>query len=279
MNNPAARLAHVLRQVHGHRDDDATKPVFKAVLGSRDDAELARDFANLVSLPGQVVSGLSETADPDHDDLDWLLQWRPAVSNALEQAWAFTSAIRGVKQQYSGEHLAYLEACGAVLSRARLEPRIDPSTIENLREQTQELHEALLQADSLPADLRTFMLDHLDRILRALREFALRGSAALRDAFDQTVGSLVTTGMLQGERTRDPQTKSWVDRFRNVLAAVGVAVTVAGGALALPAAAEEAIKVLTSAEDTTSQTTVFVKEEGTADIGELSSDASESATG
>lgn len=278
MNNPAARLAHVLRQVHAHQNGDATKQVFKAVLGSRDDAELARDFATLISLPEQVVSGVSEAADPEHDDLDWLLQWQPAVTQALEQAWAFTSAIQGVKQSYSGESLVHLEACGVVLSRARLEPRIDPSTIDSLREQTQELHEALLQAENLPADLRTFMLDHLDRILRALREFALRGAAALRDAFDQTVGSLMTTGKLQDERTRDPQTKSWVDRFRNVLAAVGAAVTVASGALALPAAAEEAINVLTSAEDTTSQTTVIVKERP-AGIDESSSDPGESATG
>nr|WP_172687731.1 hypothetical protein [Prescottella equi] len=278
MNNPAARLAHVLRQVRGHRDGEATNVVFKSVLGSRDDAELARDFANLLSLPDLVVSSVSEAADPEHEDLDWLFQWRPAVTNALNQAWAFTSAIQGVKQQYSGEHLVHLEACGVLLSRAKFEPRIDPSTIESLREQTQALHEELLQADSLPADLRSFMLDHLDRILRALREFALRGAAALRDAVDQTVGAYVTTGMVLRERTSDPNTRSWVERFKSVLAAVGAVTTVATGMLALPAAAEEAINVLTSTEDTTSQPTVIVKE-WTVGIDESSSDTGESVSG
>lgn len=181
------------------------------------------------------------------------------MSRALNQAWAFTSSIQGVQQLYTAEHLALLEACGAVLGKAKLEPRLNPQTIDDLRKQVQELHDAILEASDVPADLRSFMLDHLDHILRAIREVALRGPAALTEAVDQAVGSYVTRGLVHRESTNDPAAKNWVDQFKKVVASVAAVVSVLGAALALPAAAEEAAKVLTSAEDPVPTTTIVLE--------------------
>lgn len=65
-----------MRTVHGINGSTPTKTAFMSAMGSSDDVEFARDFASLISLPDQTVSSVTAVADPEYDDLEWLLGWR-----------------------------------------------------------------------------------------------------------------------------------------------------------------------------------------------------------
>ncbi|MEU2004638.1 hypothetical protein ACH47B_26920 [Rhodococcus sp. NPDC019627] len=257
MNSPAARLANILKRLLEANKNISTKDALAPILGSADGVEFARSFGYLIGLPQQVAAAVTNAADPDHDDVDWYLQWRPTVDRALSQAWAFTSAVHSVQQLYSSNDIIYLEACGNLLGRARIEPRIAPETLDDLWQKTQDLRDDLFNAEDLPADLKSFMLDQLEGILRAFREFIIRGPEALAEAINQAVGATVTSRIMPRIQ-ESPEAQPWWKKFSVQIALITSLIGIPGTVLALPPAYQAAVEAISPSAEAGRPTSTIV---------------------
>jgi hypothetical protein len=266
MNNHADRLAEILRRIHATDANKSIRATLMPIFGSATTSEFARSVGYFIELPDKVVSAVTAAVDPDYDDLDWYLRWKDPVDQVVSRIWNFDSRVEAVRQAFSAADVMNLEACGQLLNRARIERRIDPSTIEDIRQKTQDLHDALMDAEDLPSNLRTFMIDQLDRIARALREFVIRGPEAMTEVIDGAVGGILRVGATTTEPIT-PATRSWLEKFKAHLAVVSAAVSVTAATLALPAAVDQAVEVLTgsSAAPTVSEPAAAAESNGHAD--------------
>ncbi|WP_280494869.1 hypothetical protein [Nocardia farcinica] len=254
--NSATRLARFLDRLLGVERNMITKQALSQILGVEDDAELARDFGFILALPDQVAEEIERYADPEHDDVDVLLQWEGPVKRALDQCWAFTSPIQGPQSHFSKADIVALQACSPILSRARIEPRIEQETLDSLRQSVNEFYEEVIAATALPPELLSFLLDQLDLIRRALREYAVRGAEALNEALDQSVGALWRHARAGDLGTAAPEAGSPLGRFNRILVQIAAITGVAAGILALPGQAQEAQGVIQEwvSETSTSET-------------------------
>lgn len=249
LNNPAARLAGILRQIRDTDPNISIRAALGPILGSATGAEFARSVGHLLELPDKVCAAVTAAADPEFDDVDWHLQWKAPVDRAMANIWNLDLRLQGVSQCFSDADVVNVEACSQLLSRARIERRIEPSTLEDLRQKTQDLHDALMDADDLPASLKSFMLDQLDRIARALREFVIRGPESLTEAVDGAVGASIRVAKTMSEPIT-PVTQSWLEKFKTHLAVVATSVGVATSVLALPGAVDQAVDALNGSSST-----------------------------
>lgn len=205
-NNPATRLAIVLENLRRQRATGPVKASFMNVLDCHEDGEFFRAFGQLLELPAQIDTAVRRYADPEHDDLDLLLRWRGPIENALLTACALTSATNTVLAAYSDDDVRSLKHCGSLLSRSAAELRIDEESLYNLRDRVDQLHDEVVAAANIPVDLRSFILDQLHRIRRALSEFQLRGPAALAEATELVAGAVISHRHLISDDNQESQT-------------------------------------------------------------------------
>ncbi|MBF6238245.1 hypothetical protein IU474_14390 [Nocardia otitidiscaviarum] len=238
-NNPAGRLADVLDALRRQPPKDATIAALKAILGSGSNAEFAAAFGQLQMLPERIERALYTYADPEHEDINFMLGWRPRVDAALATAWNLQVPLQNVTNQYTDEDVARLRFCSSVLSRAKLEARVTEEQLHQLAQQVDELHMEVVEATAVPLELRTFLLEQLDRVRIALREYRIRGAEALRDVIERVVGSCVVRADITS--TDDEESASFLLKLRKIVVGVGIVAGAIGSTLALPPAFEAAI--------------------------------------
>ncbi|WP_141717343.1 hypothetical protein [Nocardia altamirensis] len=217
-----------------HQDPSlGIKEAFMNSLGCESDSEFAREFGYLQTLPAAVAEAVEAVAD-EHDDLQLLMQWRPNIESALQQAWAMTSAARTVQSHYTMSDISHLRYCSTLLSRAGGETRVDQQALNELSDKIQALYEDTLAAETIPADLRDLVLGQLDNIRVMLRHYALRGSVGLAEAFERAVGATV----IRPEATSDANAESqgFVKRYKEVLSLIQLTISTGSSVLALPGA-------------------------------------------
>jgi hypothetical protein len=241
--NSATRLARFLNRLLEVERNVITKQALIQILDVAGDAELAREFGFILALPDQVAREIERFADPEHEDVSVLLQWEAPVKRALDQCWAFTSSVQGPQSHFSKADIVALQACSPILSRAQLEPRIEQEALDDLRQSVDELYEEIVDATALPPKLLSFLLDQLDLIRRALREYAIRGAQALNEALDQSVGAYLRHAR-SGDLEPAPEAGSPLGRFKSILVQIAAVTGVFTGILALPGQAQEALEVI-----------------------------------
>ncbi|MET7773639.1 hypothetical protein [Nocardia sp. NPDC005366] len=217
-NNPAARLAVIMRRLHAEEPTQTAKEALTHVLDCASDAELGPALGALHALPAQVVEAVNLHADPEHDDLNLFLKWQSGIAAALNQTWALTSAVQKVQAKYTSEDLSHLDYCSGLLSRARIERQIDARTLDELRNLIQSLEKDLMDIEDIPADLKSFIIDQLDIIRTAIREYRIGGPLAFEHAFDRVVGACLRRSELVNDANEASQ--SSLGKFREILGAV-----------------------------------------------------------
>lgn len=147
----------------------------------------------------------------------------------MAELWNFAAAIENAKRHITGADVRTLEACSRRLAQGGLEPAVDPGRIESLQQQANELIEGILGAEEIPVELRKFMFGHLEAVLRALREFRLRGPDALAEEFDLAFGSYRVQDMAQ-YRDQTEEARTWGnEQVRSWSARGALAATEAAG--------------------------------------------------
>ncbi|MEU3015616.1 hypothetical protein [Nocardia asteroides] len=214
-NNPATRLANILQNLLSQSSNKAIGRSLRNVFGDPADAQFYVMLGELHALPAEVDRLVRVHADTEHHEVEDLLSWRAQVDAALSAAQNLGNPTHAVVNYIKSEDIKSLKFCGSVLSAANVEGRVDETVLAELRTQVDELYNEV-QADSkIPADLRTFICNQLDRIRRALREFTIRGPQALNDALNEVAGAVVRNGNLVSDANEDSQS-TW-EKFRRVI--------------------------------------------------------------
>lgn len=249
--NPAQRLATIFQQILASDRNNQTKQVIASILGAPDDVALTRSLSYVFALPDKVVDAL-RSVELEEDDLDWHLGWLPPAQHALADLWQFNSPIQTVQQHFSPADLMNLESANRLLKRVKFERQIEEAQLDALGEKVRELHDALVAASDIPDDLKLFMLDQLDQIARALREFRIRGPVALTEALDSVVGAIYRVSSSR-PGTITPETRTWFQKFKTVVADLAIVVGLTGAVLQLPANFQSAVNELSPPTQVQSQ--------------------------
>lgn len=240
LNNPADRLAAILQAVRARPADEQTKIALSAVLGVESDADYLSSLSRLLALPGEVERRVRSNIG--NNDLDWHLQWVRPVDRALQQIWPMTSQIQPVQRAVGPEHIVCLQACGNLLRQHGHEQTVAEEQLNDLREQARTLYDDVMNAESIPADLRSLLLDQLDHILRALREYIVRGPEGLAEALENSVGAFVMRRRVLDDA--NDRSQSFIQRFKKVAATAFLILEAANTVLSLPSTTADAAEIL-----------------------------------
>ncbi|MBY6389543.1 hypothetical protein HG717_37390 [Rhodococcus erythropolis] len=249
-NNTAARLATVLEQIRSTPERTETKALLTSIFGTGTDADFAEALSYFCQMPGEIERQV-RALDEEEFDVEFFLQWVPPVNAAFTRLWSLTSPINSFQQAYSPTDIMNLRACSQTLHREKSEPRIAQSQIDDLRQQVQELIDALHASTDLPAELKICLIEQLDKVLMALRQYSIRGPRGLNAAVDTATGAAVRACSNHPPHT--PEAKRWVQRFGTVLNNVAAVIVIAGGALAIPVQAESALQLFSGDSPATTQ--------------------------
>lgn len=167
---------------------EALAPLLLA--GSQSDPEFMQSFAYLLTLPDRVVGAMKEIG-LDAEDLQWYLQWEAPVRSALRHSLALTTPINNVQARYKDDHIMNLEACARVLNRER-STSLEPEAVSDFNGRARALYDDIAASPDLADDLKRFLLEQLQEILRAFDEFDLRGPQGLSDACERGIGAFMT---------------------------------------------------------------------------------------
>jgi hypothetical protein len=172
--------------------------------------EFFRAFGELLELPAVAAAAVSQHADPDHHDLQLYLSWTGPITTALRSAEALHTSTQTVVNNYNDTHVDTLRFCGSLLSAAAVEGRVHAEDLQRLRNLVTELEEAITDAE-IPSDLKSLLTRQLDRIRYALREFNIRGPAALADITEQMIGSFIQHSSVLQDANEESQ--SLLEKF------------------------------------------------------------------
>lgn len=121
--------------------------------------------------------------------------------------------------------LTGLEFCSDKLARTLNEQIIDQESLDELREQVEEMIKVILDAE-IDSALKAVILDHLQAIHQAILTYRIHGAAGLKRALDSGVGSLLRH---QAE-LKKPESKTWLGRLTKLFERIDGYVTTGQGA-------------------------------------------------
>lgn len=219
-NNPATRLATILTNLRGQLPGTTpTRQALMNVLGCTDEATFFPAYGRLLQLPAQIDTAVKEHVDLEHHDLADLMVWQPHVQAAFLQTLSLTGRIDAVLQHYDDNDIRALRICGSLLSASgAAELPVDPAVLEELRQRVQELHDDVLETPEVPEDLKRFILNQLDEIRKALREFQISGTAAIEEVLERVTGAVVVNRDLLTDDNEKSQ--SFIQRLGEILGLV-----------------------------------------------------------
>lgn len=149
--------------------------------------------------------------------------WFAQVTSAFtqQQLAAQWSSFINVIDQHS---MAYLEMNADMLGTREPISPIKQDTTSDLQEKLAALKSDLLASD-LPESAKISVLRHVERLIRALDEYAITGAVPILDAVDSAVGHV----MRDSEYRSTLQSTNVGEQFINILSVVANVVTVAQG--------------------------------------------------
>ena len=162
-----------------------------AALGIRPDdfPKLLHAIALVVALPEEIESEISRV-DPEEFDRDSVMRWYGnAVSFLAPNLFQGHQAVQ-VVSQIEDTWLGSLESCSFVLHKHRRQLVITETDLDHIRSLIAELVEATEKELPFEHELRDFLTDHIDAMLRALDEIQIVGAPALEDSFDRAIGAV-----------------------------------------------------------------------------------------
>lgn len=238
-DNPAGRLYQLLADFHKRRPDTPLPTAWAGVL-RMSLAELSDFMARMAPvfrLPDEIETEIGKIESSEYDR-DLAMRWHGRVSEGLSRI--FTGQQAGqVAALFDRESLASLEYCSYVLHQYRPQTTFADSDLDRILTLIRELRGEVRQDPGMDPALRDFLLRHADEMERALEDLAVRGPAALEDAFDHAYGAAM--------RRTDLTAKSEASRgawrkFGELVVAVAAVLQIATAGIALPGQVRQEIE-------------------------------------
>jgi hypothetical protein len=236
-DNPAGRL---------HRLLEALRVLQPPTMGIRDawiaatkadvnrSMQLERRVLLVVQLPIKITSLMDSIPDDGSFDREFAMRWFPQVQTAFQNSFFNSGPIDNITGNYNEGTLASLESCSYTLHRFRSEATPTADEISEIQAQVNDLLDSLKSSSDLDPSLRSLLLVHSNAMARAIDDFLIAGSEAMRDQLDQTIGALMRTGYFpQVKAAGEAEEDSAVKKFWLFLGRIALIVSVSTGLLEL----------------------------------------------
>lgn len=219
-NNPVGRLYKILLEVQKYPDNNI--PLGRALadilgMNQRDEEEVIQAYLNLLRLfkrAREVVAQL-----PDIDATLYLKPFKQLEGKFTEHH--LSAPVHTFKQHITEAVMMALQFCAHTASRFFGETEVPQEDLQKLREQVEALMDEVLSMQNFPREFRAFLLEHLDRIRRAVIYYHLHGVTSLREAFQTIVGSTIMwREEVKGVEIDEEEVERWRDilsKFFNVV--------------------------------------------------------------
>lgn len=198
-DNPAGRLLILLRELRTHAQGPSVRDAWRTVLKSKAADAFEVDMLAVSALLSDLVNdieGLRGRTDVEryHKRIP---RWAKLVTlPRVGGDQAFTA-----DNVATDDELDMLADLSDLLSHRLSEGSLDPTLLEELLAQVTDLRDQVTTADDLDADLRVFLLQHLEALDRALRQVRIRGAQGLDDVLGRAIVDLARKPE-QAERLR-----------------------------------------------------------------------------
>ncbi len=225
-NNPAARLLEIINKARSIPGNVSTGDGWAKLfdLNSKDLPEILLRISDLFQLIYETRRAVEELNDYDHQ-----LYLRP-IDKVVS---AFTTIRFDIEwahiiNQFDETTLYGLSICSDVLSKYSKEQPIDEETIKALLKDVNDLQEDVLKS-GLPDELRSFLLEQLEKLRSALLNYRVFGSKRLKSTLESITGAV----FLKGNDIAPFWDNPLVKRTIGILTQIANIVTVAQGFQAL----------------------------------------------
>ena len=241
LNNPAARLLNILELGKEIEVDTSCRAAWCTLLGVEpaDRALFLVRISKVMGLTSEIYDSLKKI--PNVNPVIYL-NWAPFVENALfksDMDGQWNSFIRHIN-----EHVfSYLTMTSDFLSHKNPEPVIPKSNLDSIHESSIELTTLIIES-KLPADLKHFMIDHLNKISGAIDDYKFSGSSKIVEAVNGAFGQALLDKRI-AQNDIDPETTS---KFWGFMGKLALVVTVAAGAHQLAPAVYQLLPDLNTIE-------------------------------
>jgi hypothetical protein len=230
-DNAAGRLRQVFARIDGAGASQALSVTIGEIFGLSDEdlAGRLRKVAEIVDLVSLVRAQVQAA---DELDPGVLLQHYGEIENAIRTFSNLDQVTQQFQQRIQGTGWHTLDICASLLQKRAREPQLQDGRAADLLAQVREVIEQVRNADDLSSEDKRTILHHLLAVEDALQNIWLLGVDGLQDAVDR-MGSALTRRPNLLARLGESTT---VEGFFRVVAAVDLALRLATGPLALPAA-------------------------------------------
>lgn len=237
-NNPAGRLHDLLREAQKQAGKEPARKAWAAVFGVEhgDTAALLQMLADLINLVSETKKSIERLEDVDHDIyLKPFKQIERFLSQVnLDAAW------HQWQQQLDEPTLYGLQFAADKLSGVSGSTSITEVDIDAIRLELEQFVTSILQAN-LPQGLKALFLRNLEAIRHALLAYRVRGVEGLQHELERAVGSLLLNRDAIPPAGDKSQTRTFWERFFNVVDRINKAVTLTRTADKLAGPAIQAI--------------------------------------
>lgn len=195
VSNPARRLHNVLAAFGKQHPSTRVSTAWAQVLDVPDNDVFALGLAlsAVAGLPDQIKRLLR-----NHPGINeaLYLQWEEPVRKTLRTSLVNMGLQVGQVRDEKEQELAlvYLQFTAEAL-RTHDRPTPDEDAVSQLIVELQSFESDVSEADELPDDLRTFLLDHAEAMRRALLTVRVRGADCVDEAIERAVGGLILAGV------------------------------------------------------------------------------------
>jgi hypothetical protein len=190
-NNPAARLLALVRVLAGSNPDLAAKEIWAAVLNApaSDAGRLFSQLAKVLQLVDSAEAVVRSLPGVNYGlYLSWLPEIRQLASYTnLDVPW------RSYQPHLKAEVLQGIAFCDDLLRRNHAcETSIPEDELRSIREEARRLLLEVTEA-RMPPDLRAYVIQHLEAVIRAIDDYPLLGADPLRQVLSEALGAVVIT--------------------------------------------------------------------------------------
>jgi hypothetical protein len=241
LDNPAGRLQQIFEAMGAINANQLTWIAWRDSLDLPDADEIEVATA-IIALKGQIDEAerlLRATSDDETfaQYSGWIGHARAAVSSSLG-AWQ-TPLIHGVSPHLSPTMQTELRLCSFQLHRSSRQVVPSDDEVSSIAESVDSLLDDV-RASDLPFRLRTFLEDHLIDMQRTLELVRLEGVTGLEQALDRGVGGYIR---LASSETIADDAQPFMQRFRDCLQVIGLAVQAVGLVAQLTAASSQPLQL------------------------------------
>jgi hypothetical protein len=210
-NNPAGRLYDLLQKMKTV-PDGPIEDAWRQVLQSGDSASvLLTRLGEVYALPDQIRREVATYPDDENQEL--LLRPLPTIEDALRRP--LVQHVSEFSGHVDAATMTGLEWCAERMRRRSREGRLTSDQWATLESAILDLYGEIEKELSPEDELRRFLVDHVEDMLAAIQERAIRGTKAIQDAAERTIGSVI---VYEKRDRRAERTRPWTEKLMAISA-------------------------------------------------------------